>query len=125
MLQNLFVIFFVVGVAFTAVTDVQNDFMMSRKEAIISVERIWERAAHNAFTDLIYHHPYFYCCFREGSGHIPGIDGSVRVLCSEDGQNWQSVAQFFKKNVDLRDPKLSVTPKGDVMVLMGGSVYQG
>ncbi|MBD3383577.1 hypothetical protein GF407_01510 [candidate division KSB1 bacterium] len=125
MLQKIFILLLVIGVALATIANAQDDFMLSRKEAIISVERIWERATHNAFTDLIYHHPYFYCCFREGSGHIPGIDGSVRVLCSADGQNWKSVTHFYKKNVDLRDPKLSVTPKGDIMVLMGGSVYQG
>ncbi|TFH00518.1 MAG: hypothetical protein E4H13_07270 [Calditrichales bacterium] len=94
------------------------------KAAIISVERIWDRAGHNAFTDLIRFNGKLFCTFREGSGHIPGLDGTIRVICTEDGQNWRSVTLISEKDVDLRDPKLSVTPDGRLMVLMGGSFYR-
>ena len=95
------------------------------QKALISVDRIWDRAQHNAFTDLVYFKGKFYCTFREGSGHIPGINGTVRVIASTDGQNWQSVAHLAEQGVDLRDPKLCVTPMGKLMISMGGSYYVG
>jgi hypothetical protein len=39
--------------------------------------------------------------------------------------NWESVALLAEAEVDLRDPKLSVFPDGRLMVIMGGSFYQG
>lgn len=83
---------------------------------------------HSAFTDLIRFNDYFYCSFREGDGHVPaptGYNGKVRVLRSADGTNWESVASLEVDGVDLRDPKLSVTPKGKLMIIIGGSVYDG
>ena len=38
---------------------------------LLSVERIWDRAPHSAFTDLVDFNGRFYCTFREGSGHVP------------------------------------------------------
>ena len=90
---------------------------------------IWNGAKHCAFTDVIQFKGKFYCTFRESSvGHIPGKttgegDGVVRVLCSLDGEKWESVALLQRKTFDLRDAKLSETPDGRLMVLMGGSVY--
>jgi hypothetical protein len=37
----------------------------------IIIEQIWNRADHNAFTDLEYYKKHFYCSFREGNGHLP------------------------------------------------------
>jgi len=92
---------------------------------IISIERIWDRAAHNAFTSLIFHNNKFYCSFRESSGHVSDINGTIRVITSDDGQNWYSVAHLYERNIDLRDPQLSVTPDNRIMLNMGGSVYVG
>lgn len=94
------------------------------QDAIISIERIWDRALHNAFTDLIHFQGRFYCCFREGTAHVHGVNGSIRIIASPDGQNWYSVAHLIEAEVDLRDPKLSVTPDGRLMVAMGGSFYK-
>lgn len=98
------------------------------QRAIISIERIWDRASHNAFTDLVFFKEKLYCTFREGTGHVPGdkgINGTIRVIATADGQNWYSAAHLAEKEVDLRDPKLSVTPEGRLMLNMGGSFYQG
>lgn len=92
---------------------------------IVSVERIWNRAGHSAFTDLVEFRGALYCTFREGTGHIPGQNGLVRVITSSDGMNWQSVALLDEQHVDLRDPKLSVTPDGRLMVNTGASYYHG
>lgn len=90
---------------------------------VVTVERIWDRAAHSAFTDIVRHQDHLYCTFREGSGHIPGRNGLVRVIRSADGMNWESVALLDEPHVDLRDPKLSVTSDGRLMVNMGASYY--
>ncbi|MFN0118980.1 MAG: exo-alpha-sialidase [Blastocatellia bacterium] len=95
---------------------------------VIAVERIWDRAPHSAFTDLVDFNGKLYCAFREGSGHVPGREGTngvIRIIASADGQNWQAVALLTEAHIDLRDPKLSVTPDGRLMVLMGGSRYEG
>ena len=94
----------------------------------IQVHKIWDEAPHNAFTDLVHFKGKFYCTFREGTGHVPGEngkDGEIRIISSEDGKQWESVALLQKENYDLRDAKLSVTPKGTLMVLMGGTDYDG
>jgi len=87
---------------------------------------IWNQGDHNAFTDLIFFKGKFYCSFREGSGHVTGdedVDGTVRILVSDQGEKWNSVSHISLSGVDLRDPKMSITPDGRLMVLMGGSYY--
>ena len=37
--------------------------------AIVSVARIWDGGAHNAFTDLIRWRDRWYCTFREADDH--------------------------------------------------------
>ncbi|MGV3763065.1 sialidase family protein [Parapedobacter sp.] len=94
----------------------------------VAVTKIWDEGGHNAFTDLIRFNGKFYCSFREGASHVPhgqGTDGVVRIISSVDGNRWESVAVLAKEGVDLRDPKLSITPSGQLMVMMGGSIYEG
>ncbi|GAA4447129.1 sialidase family protein [Ravibacter arvi] len=89
----------------------------------VEVWKIWDGSPHSAFTDLLFFKGNYYCSFREGSGHVPGTDGTVRILKSPDGKRWESIADLKKEGIDLRDPKLSVTPAGKIMVIMGGSIY--
>lgn len=95
------------------------------QKALISIERIWDRAEHNAFTDLVYFRDKWYCTFREGTGHVPGVNGSIRVIASADGQNWTSVALISEAGIDLRDPKLSVTPDKRLMLNLEAAYYEG
>jgi hypothetical protein len=83
------------------------------------VEKIWDRAPHNAFTDLIRFQERWYCVFREGAGHASGA-GKIRVLVSKDGAQWKSAALLEKQDVDLRDAHFSITPHGRLM-LVGGA----
>ncbi len=78
---------------------------------LVDVRRIWDKAAHNAFTDLLHHKGRWYCVFREGRKHV-SPDGSLRVITSQDGNQWQSLALISHPTDDLRDAKLSVTPDG-------------
>ena len=91
---------------------------------LVSVEKIWDRAPHSAFTDLARWRGRWYCTFRESEAHVGG-DGRIRVLESADGRRWEPVALIAEEGVDLRDPKLSVTPEDRLMIVAGGSVYRG
>jgi hypothetical protein len=88
------------------------------------VQKIWDGGKHNAFTDLIRFDGRWFCTFREADAHVGG-DGRLRVLTSADGAKWESAALLSEKGIDLRDPKLSVTPDGRLMIVAGGSVYEG
>ena len=61
------------------------------KAAIVEVRKIWDRAPHNAFTDLVRFRDRWLCVFREGQGHV-SPDGSIRVIASSDGRDWSSSA---------------------------------
>ncbi len=94
------------------------------EETWVTSKRIWDQGNHNAFTDLIRFQDRFYCSFREADGHVGG-DGRIRILVSTDGEKWDSAALLAQEGIDLRDPKLSITANGRLMVVAGGSVYRG
>jgi hypothetical protein len=88
------------------------------------VRKIWDAGKHNAFTDLIRFKDRWYCTFRESDAHVGG-DGKLRILTSTDGIKWESAALLSEKGIDLRDPKLSITLDSRLMIVAGGSVYEG
>ena len=98
-----------------------------QKDETVEIKRIWDRGGHNAFTDITFFKNKLYIVFREGDGHIPNEDntgnGKIRILSSLDGEFWESCALLELNGIDLRDPKISVTPKKRLMITMGGSVY--
>jgi len=91
---------------------------------LLSVKKIWDGAPHSAFTDLARFNNQWFCTFREADGHVRG-DGRIRVLTSSDGETWESAALLSEDGIDLRDPKLSITPDDRLMLVLGGSVYEG
>ncbi len=84
----------------------------------VEVSRIWDKAPHNAFTDLLRWNDVFYCTFREGRGHV-STDGKIRIIRSEDSNHWESTALVASPGYDLRDAHLSVMPDGRLMLLGG------
>lgn len=88
---------------------------------LLDVRKIWDQAPHNAFTDLIRFKGEWLCTFREAEHHSSD-DGKLRVIGSKGGTDWESVALISYSppegyaQADLRDPKLSVTPTGDLMM---------
>ena len=98
--------------------------LLAAEPVVVSVAKIWDQGNHNAFTDLIRWHGKWYCTFREADAHVGG-DGKLRVLESVDGNQWDSIALVAEKGIDLRDPKLSITPDDRLMITAGGSVYDG
>lgn len=92
-------------------------------------ELIWDNGTYNAFPSIEKFNGQYFITFREGESHIfnsQGIaDGRIRVLVSRNGKNWKSVTLMSKEGFDLRDPKLSVTAEGKLMLIIDGSVYVG
>jgi hypothetical protein len=94
------------------------------KAEIVSVEKIWDRGNHNAFTDLVRFQNLWYCCFREATAHVGG-DGHIRVLASYDTKTWTSVADIAEQGIDLRDPKFCPSKEDRLVIYAGGSIYKG
>ena len=94
----------------------------------VEVRKIWDNGSHSAFTSLIKFRGDYYCSFREGESHIfdekDKAEGKIRVIKSSDGINWENVVLLGKSGYDLRDPKLSITPTGKMMLIIGGSIYE-
>jgi len=90
---------------------------------LVEHRKIWDAAPHNAFTDLVRFKDRWYCVFREGAGHV-SPDGAVRVLTSDSGYWWESVARIEMPGYDLRDPKVSVMPNPPRLMLLGGATVR-
>lgn len=86
---------------------------------LLSVKRIWDRAQYNSFTDLTRFGDRFYCVFREATIHGVEAGGAVRIVVSDDLESWESVGLFALPVWDLRDPKITLTPDGRLMVTAG------
>lgn len=82
---------------------------------MVEVQRIWDQASHNAFTDLVRFQDRWFCVFREGKAHV-SPDGALRVITSTDGDTWESAALITSGDSDLRDAKITVTPDGQLML---------
>jgi hypothetical protein len=95
----------------------------SRPAEVLGVQKIWEAAPHNAFTDLIWHEGRFWCVFREGARHV-SPDGALRVLSSQDGKSWSSAALIKRTDADLRDAKITVAPGGELMLCGAGALHE-
>lgn len=91
---------------------------------IVEVQKIWDKAPHNAFTDLIRFKDVWYCVFREGQGHV-SPDGALRVLASKDGKSWEAKALIASDEADLRDAKITVTPDNKLMLAGAGAYPPG
>lgn len=86
------------------------------------VQKVWDRGNHNAFTDLCRFQEQFWLVFREATNHVSD-DGRIIVLCSSDGCDWTLAAEIAAAQTDLRDPKITVTPGGELMITCAGVLY--
>jgi len=66
---------------------------------LVEVRKIWDRAPHNAFTDLVRFKGKWFCVFREGTAHV-SPDGALRVITSKDGKDWVSAALLTQPKAD-------------------------
>ncbi|KMT66287.1 hypothetical protein [Catenovulum maritimum] len=82
---------------------------------LISTQSIWQNNQHNAFTDLVEYQGRYFCCFRQATNHV-SKDGIVRILVSDDLENWQLISTESYHLADLRDPKLTIHPSGKLLL---------
>jgi hypothetical protein len=80
------------------------------------LKKIGNKAVHNAFVDLIEFNSRLYCCFREAENHI-SAQGRLCILTLNKNGKVCSTNRLQMTNVDLRDPKLSVTPDGQLLLI--------
>jgi hypothetical protein len=86
----------------------------------VEAVRIWDRAPYSAFTDLTEYGGRLLCAFREGGGHhVDQGVGTIRVLESAEGWKWTPFTELALAGEDLRDPKFSITPGGELMMTVG------
>ena len=81
----------------------------------VSLAKIRDDGAYNAFTDITKFGDDYYCTFRRAISHggaSHGVLGEIVVIRSRDATAWEEVARFSVPEVDLRDPKLLITPDG-------------
>ncbi|CUS47685.1 MAG: BNR repeat-like domain [Idiomarinaceae bacterium HL-53] len=95
--------------------------MSKQQPPLFSAKRIWARAPHNAFTDLVWFRDAWWCAFREGENHV-SPDGRVRLLRSKNGDSWRTVKVFEMEHADLRDPSLVVNPQNELVLLSAAKV---
>jgi hypothetical protein len=92
-----------------------DESISSPKLQLLSVQRIWDQAPHNAFTDLVHFNNRWFCVFREGSTHASS-DGAIRIITSLNGTTWETAALLKSPNSDLRDAKITITPDQRLML---------
>lgn len=74
------------------------------------------------FTGMTFFQGRWYVTFRESGELKPDLgitevkQGAIRVICSPDGERWESVAYFVTPGADRKDPHITVTPDGRLML---------
>lgn len=89
---------------------------------LLSTDIIWGNNNYSAFTSLVYHEKNFYCAFRQASAHHVTVSdsstfGEIIIIKSPNGTDWELFQRIADNSSDLRDPKLSVTPDGRLLLL--------
>ena len=80
---------------------------MASNAQLIDVRKIWDRAPHNAMTDLVRYGNAWVCVFREGEGHI-SPDGQIRILKSDNGLLWVSYYSSHENRVSVYFAKVKL-----------------
>lgn len=72
--------------------------------------------AHDAFTDLLNWHGYFWLIFVSSPTHFYNKDSRLNLMRSQNAKDWETVHSFKAESYELRDPKLAVV-EGQLMVI--------
>ena len=91
-------------------------------QLIWDLSRVPDREQTNLeFPYLIRFKGHWYCSFREGNRHGNDPSGRARVIQSKDGETWETATLLEWQGGDVRDPRMSVTPAGELM--LNTSIY--
>lgn len=89
-----------------------------------NIRRVYHNGEHNAFTDLVRWKGKFWLTFRScPDGHMVFPTSSIRVLVSDDAQEWEEVHRFSVKRRDTRDPHFLVFD--DKLFIYTGTWWSG
>ncbi|GAC20849.1 hypothetical protein [Paraglaciecola arctica] len=80
------------------------------------LKKIGNKAVHNAFVDLCEFNQQLFCCYREAKNHISAEAGICILTLNKEGKVC-NINRLKMANVDLRDPKLSITPDGRLLLI--------
>ena len=80
------------------------------------LKKIGHKADHNAFVDLCAFKQQLFCCYREAENHI-SADGTICVLSLDYKGNVLHSTRIAIAHTDLRDPKITITPDGHMMLI--------
>jgi hypothetical protein len=78
--------------------------------------RIWSHGRHTAYADLCLFLGEAWVVAREAEG-ARSEEGRIRILRHHIAQEWHSMGLLGLAGTDLRDPKLSVSPDGQLVLL--------
>ena len=90
----------------------------------ITITKIWDKVPHNAYTDLIKFNGTYYCAYSEEySSSMDTVEamGNIEIIRSKTGKKWERVAMIQKKGMNLCNPRLSITPDRQIMIIMDGT----
>lgn len=96
-------------------------------QRVLSSQKIWDYAPHNAFTSLVEYNNSLYLTFREARTHVDrngGDNGVIRVLKSTDGKKWKSVEKIKMAGFDLRDPQIQSSSDGSLFLSFVAATYK-
>ena len=89
----------------------------------IDICKIYGNGNYCSFTSLAKYRNKYYCAFREGMSHVGDGDyGVIKILTSDDGNCWKLDEVIKGSLIDFRDPYLSVTPDGRLLILCGARI---
>lgn len=96
--------------------------------ALIKGKKIWDESkipdrekSRIEFPSLIRFKDYWYCGFRESPIHNNHPLGRGRIIRSKDGEDWETIKILDWDCADVREPKFSITPEGNLLI--NTSVY--
>lgn len=80
------------------------------------IKKVGNKAQHNAFVDLCEFKQQLFCCYREAKNHV-SADGVIRILTLDIAGNILRSNRIAIPQTDLRDPKITVTPDGNLLLI--------
>lgn len=80
------------------------------------IKEVGNKAPHNAFVDLCEFNQQLFCCYREAENHV-SADGTIRILTLDFSGNRLYSNRIAIPKTDLRDPKITVTPDGNILLI--------
>jgi hypothetical protein len=112
-----YIFFLILPLLFVSCSDGGNE----EDSYMITVEKVYgDGTKYCAFTSLIKRGGFYYLAFREADSHVgEGDYGQIKTLYSRDAKKWNHYQTIKAYNIDLRDPNLSVTPEGHLLLLCG------